>query len=447
MSQRWAVALLAVMTVGLMGAHAGGLLRFAYPLVAVALGVYLEGTSPSRYVVLVVWLWVLSPLVRRLGDYQAGFQDPSLIILTPYLVTAIGIGQQLIRSHVLHTRPMPKMPPGAVVFVFVIAGAAFGLPIGLIKIAVQCPARNAELDAATHVRMVSRDDLDDETSSRSKGLSSRPSTTLHSSRGHTASAVPLAVSVGRRLDAQLGHDDDRTARAISRYGCSARCMRAAVRGSVLTVPMTLWLAKPTLGRLPATCAAAATLFFSGQNELAWIRGLRRPCHGVSTRPFADSAGRTAAPGVPRSRADADVTGCLGRHFAALCHVNPTQRDTSAMSRLQGHVLGLYFVTGNPLGGGIGLSEPGIESYIGMRDSVMLPAILQFGVIGRPDLRLGVWLSCRAAVGLLPECQERRSDWIGCRRPRTVANRSARRRDCRPVRDDPVDHRWSCRWES
>ena len=127
---RWTPqAALALIVALLYAAHVGVYLRLVYPCLAMALGFYLEASDPGAYVRFVLWVWALSPLVRRLSDFQAGWQDPSLIILTPYLVTAICVAQLVVRSLILRSRPFP-LPPGRMLFIFIVAGAAVGLPLG-----------------------------------------------------------------------------------------------------------------------------------------------------------------------------------------------------------------------------------------------------------------------------------------------------------------------------
>jgi hypothetical protein len=85
---RWPTLALLLIAAPLFAIGAGGWVRIVYPAVAVGLGLFLEARSAPAYVGFVLWVWVLSPLVRRLSDFQAGWQDPSVLILTPYLVTA-----------------------------------------------------------------------------------------------------------------------------------------------------------------------------------------------------------------------------------------------------------------------------------------------------------------------------------------------------------------------
>lgn len=64
----------------------GGVARLAFPAGALLLGVWLCLTSPPSYVSFVLWLFLLTPLVRRYVDFIAGWQQVSPIMLAPYAV-------------------------------------------------------------------------------------------------------------------------------------------------------------------------------------------------------------------------------------------------------------------------------------------------------------------------------------------------------------------------
>ena len=56
-------------------------------------------------------------------------------------------------------------------------------------------------------------------------------------------------------------------------------------------------------------------------------------------------------------------------------------DYSAVARVTGHELALEFVAQNPLGAGIGQTDPKMEQFISMRDSVLAASLVQFGLPG------------------------------------------------------------------
>lgn len=107
--------------------HAGGILRFAFPVCSFVIGVFLYWRYPLLYLGFTWWLWFLTPWVRRLVDYQSGFQDPSVVLLTPFLVTLITFA-----TFVQH---FPKFyHQGGLPFILSFTGVFYGLLVGLIKL-------------------------------------------------------------------------------------------------------------------------------------------------------------------------------------------------------------------------------------------------------------------------------------------------------------------------
>jgi hypothetical protein len=77
-------------TLALLLAHGGGLLNFAYPALAGALALLLFAARRGVYVAFVLWIWLFTPLVRRLVDYQTGYHAVSPVMLAPLLVSLVG---------------------------------------------------------------------------------------------------------------------------------------------------------------------------------------------------------------------------------------------------------------------------------------------------------------------------------------------------------------------
>jgi hypothetical protein len=67
----------------------GALLRVAIPAAALVVGVVLYLNQPIRYVEYSLWVWFLTPLVRRLVDFRFGYTQPSMVLLAPLLVSAV----------------------------------------------------------------------------------------------------------------------------------------------------------------------------------------------------------------------------------------------------------------------------------------------------------------------------------------------------------------------
>lgn len=64
-------------------------IQIGFTPACVVLGVYLLRKSSSQYISFVLWLWFLSPFIRRLADYHAGWRDPSQILLAPIAVSLL----------------------------------------------------------------------------------------------------------------------------------------------------------------------------------------------------------------------------------------------------------------------------------------------------------------------------------------------------------------------
>jgi hypothetical protein len=74
-----------------LGVHAYTLLQWTYPLLAVIVAGYLYVKSPPHYLSFVWWLFFLSPFVRRLVDYNLGWNWANPINLAPLLAAGLSI--------------------------------------------------------------------------------------------------------------------------------------------------------------------------------------------------------------------------------------------------------------------------------------------------------------------------------------------------------------------
>lgn len=117
--------LIAVLAVG----GAASILRLLYPVLGTLVAVFLYFRSKPQYVSFVVWIWFLSAFVRRMADFHGGFQETSLILLTPYLVTAVS-GLLLVRNPrgLIYRRNRPIL--------LALAAIVYGFCVGLTKYSV-----------------------------------------------------------------------------------------------------------------------------------------------------------------------------------------------------------------------------------------------------------------------------------------------------------------------
>ena len=120
-----------ILSFGLMcaGAMATGIswpLRLLYPGGALVIGTVLHSRHPILFVGFTWWLWFLSAWVRRVVDFQSGWQDPSLILLAPYLCSLVALLTLLNDLPALHRR-------GGLPFVVAFGSVTYGLLVGLIR--------------------------------------------------------------------------------------------------------------------------------------------------------------------------------------------------------------------------------------------------------------------------------------------------------------------------
>jgi hypothetical protein len=105
--------------------HAGSVLNIGFPLFATSLGYFLYRTKPPVYVAFAWWIWLFTPEVRRLVDYQSSYHSISPVMLTPFLVTGIATLSILKRPRILLRRSV-------VPFTLFGAVAAYALLVGVV---------------------------------------------------------------------------------------------------------------------------------------------------------------------------------------------------------------------------------------------------------------------------------------------------------------------------
>jgi hypothetical protein len=66
-----------------------GRMRLAYPGLSFLVGAYLYFRNPALYLGFTWWIWFLTPWVRRMIDWRAGWAEPNTTLLAPFLVTGI----------------------------------------------------------------------------------------------------------------------------------------------------------------------------------------------------------------------------------------------------------------------------------------------------------------------------------------------------------------------
>jgi hypothetical protein len=102
------------------------LFRYAYLVLTLGLGIVLYRYFPVTFLGYACWLWFLTPFVRRVIDYQVGWEDPNIVMLAPFLVSGLG-GLTLLR----HRKQL--LDKDFFPFALVIAAVLYGYLIGLFN--------------------------------------------------------------------------------------------------------------------------------------------------------------------------------------------------------------------------------------------------------------------------------------------------------------------------
>lgn len=106
-------------------AHIGRLSNYLFPLLALVVGAVLIFKKPNLYLSHVWWLWMLTPEIRRLIDYQIGWQPVDPVMLSPYLATALATLTVVSNIRLLNKKYLFPFALSAV-------GVLYGYVVGII---------------------------------------------------------------------------------------------------------------------------------------------------------------------------------------------------------------------------------------------------------------------------------------------------------------------------
>lgn len=106
-------------------AHLSSLTNYLFPVLGFLLGIKLYRDFPNLYVSHMWWLWFVTPEIRRLVDYQIGFQPVDPIMLTPYLVTGLAFFTVLKSLPALRRKTLFPMA-------LVVLGVLYAYIVGLV---------------------------------------------------------------------------------------------------------------------------------------------------------------------------------------------------------------------------------------------------------------------------------------------------------------------------
>ena len=119
-------ALLVGLVVGSAAIGRAGMLQYLFPAAAAAVAFLIYRVRPVAYVGLAWWMWLLSPAVRRIADYQSSWNPVNPISVTPLVV-----GLVLLPSMIRH---LPKFGQRRLLPFLLIAIAVFyGYAVGIFR--------------------------------------------------------------------------------------------------------------------------------------------------------------------------------------------------------------------------------------------------------------------------------------------------------------------------
>lgn len=104
-----------------------GIVKLAYPMIALLSGSLLYWRRPTLYVGFAWWVWLLTPGVRRLIDYHQGWDPQNVVMLAPFLVTSLTSFTLLKHSPKLQ---LARYAP----FGLVLLGLLYGYAVGVLNV-------------------------------------------------------------------------------------------------------------------------------------------------------------------------------------------------------------------------------------------------------------------------------------------------------------------------
>ena len=123
----WSLAVgFAALVAALLAARMGHIVELAFPALALVVGATLYFQHPTLYLGFTWWLWFLTPEVRRLVDYQIGWNDISPVMIAPYLVSGLA-ALTLVRC--LPQLPQPRLFP----FALILMAINYAYAVGLVR--------------------------------------------------------------------------------------------------------------------------------------------------------------------------------------------------------------------------------------------------------------------------------------------------------------------------
>jgi hypothetical protein len=354
-------------------------LRYGYPALSLCVALFLFSRSRAHYIQFVFWLWLASPLLRRLVDYKVGFVLTNPLLLASFLATAVS-------GYVLLTRIRLLNRPTALPFACALAAIFFGTFVGLTRYPIMAVAQ-AVLNWLVPILFAfflyaERDRYQEFKAAIERSL-------LFGSLAVGAYGIyQFFILPGWDkqwmidLDAHpFGIPEPFHVRVFSTLNSPATCAAYMMTGLILLFSLK--------GRLKTLAAPAAFLtFLLTSSRSSWIGLL----FGIAylTLQLTSKA---------RFRVIAGLLACIILMLAAtqlpviddvvstrLRSFTDPAKDVSYNERVSGHILGFERVLDEPMGEGMGSLDTdhktgGADSSIGPHDSTILEALYALGIPG------------------------------------------------------------------
>lgn len=379
-STTWPQLAYALTLAVLLATGTGGVVRPLYLVGGLAVGLRLQSVSPAAYVSFVLWLWFLTPFVRRVADLYASWQDPSFILLTPYLVTGLSAVPFIQRQ--IQRRPSQphERPVGTAMLALAALGTAVGIPLGFIL--VPYTALLETLNYLTPLLfgwyVATRSDHLQEIERALAATFGRAALIIGVYGIYQFTYAPPwdVVWMQNTEMASIGRPEPFAIRVFSTMHSPG------VLGPFLAVALALWLAKPSARGIPSASVATITLLLS-QVRSAWLGFMVAAVLVVASLKPSQQLRAVVFIGLVIMLMGASL---LTPEMSELvdARIQTLERldeDSSALSRLAGHAIALELAALRPLGLGIGQDYAALQGVISMRDSVIVAVLVQFGLIG------------------------------------------------------------------
>jgi len=353
----------------------GGLLQYAFPVAALATAAVLERRSMTAYLAFVIWLWMLTPFVRRVADFQSGWHEQSLIILAPYAASAWPPARELMAAIVRSLRVWPRLE-GLGLFIVAAIGAGLAIPLGLraapSRALVETLNWWGPIAFGAYIAVRTTDPAAVERALARTLMQSAIVVGIYGLYQFQFAPVWDTEWMRNTELVTFGNAREYEVRVFS------TAASPGVLGYLILPALVLWIARPRLWDCVAVAAATVALALS-EVRAAWLSlfvavflVLRRvgARERLALLAYVLFAGVCAAP--------FEIWDTTSSRFMTL--LNPSE-DASAVSRAQGHEEMFDVIREHPLGLGMGIDEPNLVQVIGSRDSMVVTAFVQFGILG------------------------------------------------------------------